>query len=83
MCHENLDWFYVIAVYFRGAHGALRPQRSEEAKMPIKEQKLQAELNGMQLVAIDHSAPTACDPCVTGVINLPPALVADVVNVEL
>lgn len=51
--------------------------------MPIKEQKLQAELSGMREVAIDHTAPSACDPCVTGVINLPPALVADVVNVEL
>ena len=52
--------------------------------MPIKEQKLQAELSGMQAVVIGHSEPTTlCDPCVTGVINLPSELVTDVVNVEL
>ncbi|HEX8276106.1 MAG TPA: hypothetical protein VF615_25940 [Longimicrobiaceae bacterium] len=52
--------------------------------MPIQEQKLQAELNGMQ--ALDSNfpqLPTECEACTSGVMMFTPAIIADVVNVEL
>lgn len=52
--------------------------------MPIKDQKLSAELNGMQ--ALDSNfpqLPTECQACTSGSIDFTPAIIADVVNVEL
>lgn len=52
--------------------------------MPSNEQKLQAELSGMQALDIDTSIdPTNCPTCRSGVIEYPPLVMADVVSVEL
>ncbi len=61
--------------------------RAEEAKMPISERKPQAELNSME--KLDKSEPEDpwdpynCPTCRSGVIEYPPAIMADVVSVEL
>jgi hypothetical protein len=83
-CLENLDWLYAAVVYFRAHMGASRPHPGEEAIMPIKDQELHAELNGMQ--AVDShlpQLPTECQACTSGGIMFTPAIIADVVNVEL
>ena len=52
--------------------------------MPINDQKLQAELGAMESVAIDPVlSPTNCPTCRSGVIEVPAAIVAGVIDVEL
>lgn len=52
--------------------------------MPTNEQKSQSELlNGMEAIDSTSLDPTNCPTCRSGVIEYPPAIMADVVNVEL
>ncbi len=51
--------------------------------MPSNEQKLQAELGGMEAIETKTLDPTNCPTCRSGIVEFPVAIVADVVNVEL
>lgn len=53
--------------------------------MPTTDQKVQSELlTGMQPMDKTESLdPVNCPTCRSGVIEIPPAIMADVVNVEL
>lgn len=52
--------------------------------MPIQEQTLQAELNSMAVVKkTEILDPTNCPTCRSGVIEYPPAIMTDVVSVDL
>ena len=55
--------------------------------MPSNERKLQAELNSVKMDMTDTDLepwdPYNCPTCRSGVIEYPPAIMADVVNVEL
>lgn len=52
--------------------------------MPTNEQKPQSELlSGMEAIQTKSLDPTNCPTCRSGVIEYPPAIMADVVDVEL
>lgn len=53
--------------------------------MPTSDQKVQSELlTGMEkLDKTEPLDPANCPTCRSGVIEIPPAIMADVVNVEL
>jgi hypothetical protein len=58
------------------------------AKMPTTDQKVQSELmTGLRPMdkstTIDPLDPANCPTCRSGVVEIPPAIMADVVNVEL